>query len=74
MEMENTNSLMAAKSVFLSSRNPLDGLLQIMKMGFAGRDFLKKAAFSGHFAAEGINNKDAKIKLALARSDRKSVV
>ena len=68
MEMENTNSLMAAKSVFLSSRNPLDGLLQIMKMGFAGRDFLKKAAFSGHFAAEGINNKDAKIKLALARS------
>ena len=68
MEMESTNPLMAAKSVFLSSRHPLDGLLQIMKMGFAGRGFLKKAAFSGHFAAEGINNKEAKIKLALARS------
>ena len=68
MEMENTNPLVAAKSVFLSSKNPLDGLLQIMKLGFAGRDFLKKSAFSGHFTSEGINNKEAKIKLAEARS------
>ncbi|GIT34026.1 MAG: hypothetical protein Ct9H300mP4_03450 [Gammaproteobacteria bacterium] len=39
-----------------------------MKLGFAGRDFLKKSAFSGHFTSEGINNKEAKIKLAEARS------
>ncbi len=68
MEMENTSSLAAAKSVYLSSKNPLDGLFQLMKMGVAGRGFLKKAAFSGHFTTEGINNKEAKIKLAEARS------
>ncbi|MBT3993803.1 MAG: FAD-binding oxidoreductase [Gammaproteobacteria bacterium] len=67
MEMENANPLMAAKSVFLSSKNPIDGLLQIVKMGFAGRGFLKHAAFSGHFTTEGINNKEAKIKIAEAR-------
>ncbi len=39
-----------------------------MKLGFAGRAFLKKSAFSGHFTSEGINNKEAKIKLAEARS------
>ena len=68
MEMENTNPLVAARSVFLSSKNPVDGLLQIMKMGLAGRGFLKKSAFSGHFSSEGINDKEAKIKLAAARS------
>ena len=67
MEMENTNPLAAAKSVYLSSRNPIDGLIQLLKMGVAGRGFLKKAAFSGHFTTEGINAKEAKIKLAEVR-------
>ena len=37
-------------------------------MGVAGRGFLKKAAFSGHFTTEGVNTKEAKLKLAEARS------
>ena len=68
MEMENTSPLAAAKSVYLSSRNPIDGLFQLLKMGVAGRGFLKKAAFSGHFTTEGVNTKEAKLKLSEARS------
>jgi len=65
--MESANSLEAAKSVFLSSRNPLDGAVQVLKMGIAGRNFLKNAVYSAHFSTEGTTNAEAKLKLAELR-------
>jgi len=67
MEMENASAFAAAKSIMESSKNPFDGITQLMKMGLAGRGFLKNAAYSGHFTTEGINTKEAKIKLAEVR-------
>ena len=67
MEMENASTIAAAQSIMKSSRNIFDGLTQLMKMGMAGRGFLKDAAYSGHFTTEGINSKEAKLKLAEVR-------
>ena len=67
MEMENASTVAAAKSIMKSSRNIFDGVTQLMKMGLAGRAFLKGAAYSGHFTTEGINAKEAKMKLAEVR-------
>jgi FAD/FMN-containing dehydrogenase len=66
--MESANPLDAAKSVFLSARNPLDGLVQIAKMGLAGRNFLKNAVYSAHFSAEGQTDAEAKAKIAEVRA------
>ena len=65
--MESTSSLDAAKSIMASARNPLDGILQLIRMGLAGRNFLKKAAYSAHFSAEGLTTTEAKIKIAEVR-------
>ncbi|MGI9309093.1 MAG: FAD-binding oxidoreductase, partial [Gammaproteobacteria bacterium] len=65
--MESTNSLDAAKSIFLSAPNPVSGLLQLAKMGLAGRNFLKNANYSAHFSTEGLSNVEAKAKLAEVR-------
>lgn len=66
-QMESTDPLEAAWSVFRSARNPIDGGIQIAKMGLAGRSFLKGAVYSAHFSCEGINNPEAKQKLAAVR-------
>ncbi len=66
--MESANPLDAAKSVFLSARNPVDGALQVARMGLAGRNFLKKASYSAHFSAEGHTNAEAKIKISDVRA------
>jgi FAD/FMN-containing dehydrogenase len=66
--MESASSLDAAKSVFLSARNPVDGALQVMRMGIAGRNFLKKAVYSAHFSTEGLTHAEAKQKLAVVRA------
>jgi glycolate oxidase len=66
--MESADPLDAAKSVFLSARNPFDGLVQVAKMGIAGRNFLKKAVYSAHFSAEGQTNAEAKAKIAEVRA------
>ena len=66
--MESANPLDAAKSVFLSARNPLDGAVQVAKMGLAGRNFLKNAAYSAHFSAEGLTAGEAKAKIAEVRA------
>ena len=47
--MESANPWDAARSVFVSARNPLDGFLQVARMGLAGRNFLKRAIYSAHF-------------------------
>lgn len=66
--MASTSTLEAASSVMRSARNPVDGLLQLARMGMAGRNFLKKANYSAHFSAEGLTNTEAKAKIAEVRS------
>ena len=53
-QMASANPFDAAKSVFFSARNPLDGALQVAKMGLAGRNFLRNAVYSAHFGTEGL--------------------
>jgi len=65
--MQTANPFEAAKSVFLSAKNPVDGMLQLAKMGMAGRNFLKNAVYSAHFSTEGVNDTEAKAKLAEVR-------
>jgi glycolate oxidase len=65
--MESANPFEAAKSVFLSARNPLDGAIQVAKMGLAGRNFLKNATYSAHFSAEGQSAGEARAKIAEVR-------
>lgn len=45
----------AAAAVFRSSRHPLDGVLQVAKIGMAGRAFLKGAMYSAHYIVEGVD-------------------
>jgi FAD/FMN-containing dehydrogenase len=66
--MESANPFDAAWSVFQSARNPLDGLIQVARMGLAGRNFLKNAVYSAHFSAEGQTAAEAKAKIAEVRS------
>lgn len=65
--MATTALIPAIKSVLKSSRGPFDGILQVIKMGLAGRSFLKKANYLSHFTTEGVNKTEAKIKLAVVR-------
>jgi len=66
--MQSANPFDAARSVLTSARNPVEGLLQLAKMGLAGRNFLKKANYSAHFSTEGVNDSEAKAKLAAVRA------
>ena len=66
-EMESKNPVDAAMTVLKSSRNPLDGVLQVAKMGLAGRNFLKNAVYSAHFSTEGLTDAEARYKLAAVR-------
>ena len=66
-EMESKDPLDAALTVLKSSRNPGDGVLQVMKMGLAGRNFLKNAVYSAHFSTEGLTDTEARYKLAAVR-------
>jgi len=42
-------------------------LFQVMRMGLAGRNFLKKANYSAHFSVEGLTQAEAKAKIAEVR-------
>jgi FAD/FMN-containing dehydrogenase len=66
--MESADPLEAAASVFRSARNPLDGALQVLRMGMAGRGFLKNAVYSAHFSAEGLSATEAREKIAAVRA------
>ena len=48
--------------------NPWDGAVQVMRMGVAGRNFLKNAVYSAHFGTEGLTPAEAKLKLASVRA------
>jgi glycolate oxidase len=66
--MASANPLDAAKAVFMSAPNVVDGAFQVMRMGLAGRNFLKNATYSAHFSAEGLTATEAKLKIAEVRT------
>ncbi len=47
--------LQSAAAVFRSSRNLMDGMARVVRIGLAGRGFLKGATFSAHWIVEGID-------------------
>lgn len=65
-----STGLQAAAAVFKTSRNLLDGLVQIARIGVAGRGFLRGAAYSAHWLVDGI---DATVALAHAARLRKVI-
>ncbi|MFZ9709012.1 MAG: FAD-binding oxidoreductase [Steroidobacteraceae bacterium] len=58
-------ALQSALAVWKTSRGPIDGLRQLVKMAFAGRGFLKGSVFSAHWIVDGID--DAACRAAVAR-------
>jgi FAD/FMN-containing dehydrogenase len=66
-QMESTDPIEAAWSVFKSARSPVDGAFQVLRMGIAGRSFLKNAVYSAHFSTEGVSDAEAREKLAAVR-------
>jgi FAD/FMN-containing dehydrogenase len=66
--MQSASTLDAARAVFRSARNPADGIVQLARMGLAGRNFLKNASYSAHFSVEGLTDAEAKAKIAEVRA------
>lgn len=60
-----SDGLHAALAVLKSSRNPFDGLVQVAKIGLAGRSFLKGTIFSAHYIVEGVDK--AAVRASAAR-------
>ncbi len=56
------------KAVYAASRNPVDGLLKLIKMGIAGERFLKAYPYSMHFNVEGYSKAEVASKLSLVRN------
>jgi FAD/FMN-containing dehydrogenase len=64
---DNNQKIDAAKAVFKASRNPVDGLIKLIKMGLAGERFLKAYPYSMHFNVEGYSRAEVATKLDLVR-------
>jgi FAD/FMN-containing dehydrogenase len=56
-----------AKAVYAAARNPIDGLIKLVKMGIAGESFLKAYPFSMHFNVEGYSRPEVATKLDQVR-------
>jgi FAD/FMN-containing dehydrogenase len=57
----------AAKAVYKTARNPLDGITKLIKMAVAGESFLKAFPYSMHFNVEGYSHAEAATKLQAVR-------
>ena len=57
----------AAFAVLRTARNPLEAILQLFKMGIAGKRFLTGYDYSAHFVVEGHSMSEVKSKLAQTR-------
>lgn len=55
-----SSGLEAATQVFRNARGVFDGLGQVLRIGLAGRRFLKGAVFSAHWLVEGIDSAAAR--------------
>ncbi len=57
-----------AKSVYATSRNPIEGLWKLLKMAMAGERFLTAYPYSMHFSIEGYSRAEVANRLALIRA------
>jgi FAD/FMN-containing dehydrogenase len=62
-----SDAMAAALAVFKSSRNPLDGLVQVVRMGLAGKRFLSAENYSCHYIVEGVDRASVKASAAAIR-------
>jgi len=62
-----SDALNAAWAVLKTSRNPLDGLIRIIKMAAAGKRFLSGFDYSAHYVVEGSSQAEIRAKLAQVR-------
>lgn len=61
------DSIKAAYEVLKTARNPLEAIVQLMKMALAGKRFLTGFDYSSHFVVEGHSTAEVKSKLAQTR-------
>ncbi|MBM4191813.1 MAG: FAD-binding oxidoreductase [Gammaproteobacteria bacterium] len=61
-------AMQSALAVWKTSRGPVDGIVQLTKMAFAGRGFLKGAMFSGHWIVDGIDDVACRAAVAKLRA------
>ena len=61
------DSIRAAFAVLKTARNPLEAIIQLIKMALAGKRFLTGFDYSAHFVAEGYSTAEVKSKLAQTR-------
>jgi FAD/FMN-containing dehydrogenase len=57
----------AAKAVFKTARNPVEGLFKLAKMGIAGEKFLSMYPYAMHFSVEGYSHAEVVNRLELIR-------
>jgi FAD/FMN-containing dehydrogenase len=63
-----STGLQAAGAVFRTSRNVVDGVAQVARIGLAGRGFLKGAIFSAHWLVDGVDADTARAHAARLRA------
>ncbi|MCC5867445.1 MAG: FAD-binding oxidoreductase [Gammaproteobacteria bacterium] len=63
-----SDAMAAALAVFKTSRNPIDGLVQVARMGMAGKRFLSAQNYSCHYIVEGIDRASVKSSAAAIRN------
>ncbi len=66
--VKTSDALKAAASVFKSSRNPIDGLVRVAKIGVAGKRFIQGYPYSAHYLVEGQTSGELKGRMATVRS------
>jgi len=66
-ELSFTETLKTAYKVASTSSNPVNGLIQVVKMGFAGKRFLDKTRYMSHCVIEAGNQKELNGQIALIR-------
>ena len=64
---DSAQKIEAAKSVFKTARNPIEGLWKLIKMGLAGEKFLTAYPYSMHFSVEGYSHAEVVNRLELVR-------
>jgi glycolate oxidase len=62
-----TDAINAVWAVLKTSRNPIDGLVRVLKMAMAGKRFLSGFDYSAHYVVEGGSNAEVRAKIAEVR-------
>ncbi|MEC9375938.1 MAG: FAD-binding oxidoreductase [Pseudomonadota bacterium] len=65
---DSNQKFQVAKNVYATARNPIDGLIKLIKMAAAGERFLKAYPFSMHFNVEGFSQAEVSTKLDMVRN------